>query len=270
MQRSVALLLAVAIALWVWTASRDRSKCVLQELGSKPSRAADAGSGGDVEDFEKAARRGSLGLVGTTEAGPRDERGEPVEGIAAGMLAGIAAMTAVSDALLDSPVRPWEANPGIPAGSGGEEDSIRGLVAGYPVGEERLVDIYARTLLNSGLWQIRVAMEECGVAFDPTSDCLLDCYRMVVGLGESIGFIQDMRAMLSRSFEREAVEEELTVLQAEEVGVRRAFHRYFRDRFLGRHGLTDVQVERLLDVLGSMRAPAATVSDLYVPESADR
>jgi anaerobic selenocysteine-containing dehydrogenase len=40
---------------------------------------------------------------------------------------------------------------------------------------------------------------------------------------------------------------------------------WFRGRFVRRHGLTEAEAESVLRALLPLRAPTATVSDLYVP-----
>ena len=264
MKKFIGMGLAIWMALYGWRLCQDERGSVPSGPRLKSSVASDLRSGEGSTGGMGLQVEPALGSIGVGVA-PAEEVGEQDVGLARGMLEGITAMTALSDAILDHAGQPWSHPLGVLSGPVGLDDLMGNPLAGYPMGSETLADIYARTAGNPGLYRIREALGECGIGFDPASDCLLDCYRMVVGLGESIGFLQDMRAKLSEAFRAEDVAQELRDLQEEEVGVSRAFYHYFRERFLGRHGLTDVQTEALLGVLGDLPAPTATASDLYVP-----
>ena len=266
--------LALVVAGVMWMALR-----------SKPRVAGESGPGWNTNEHrDPAATPGWIrgrpsqrnpGAFGTshswrTEFHPKDTESqqEPVDrpgGFVEGMLLGMDAMTRISDALVEDPARTREALMAALQADGLSEGRAREICAAYPSGSESLADVYARSALNPELQCIRAAMEGAGVRWDPATDCLLDCHRLVVGMGEVRDFVHDVQRSLAEAFGAAEAGEEVASLDREVVEAEAAFLARFRDRFVRRHDLTEAEAETLLRALVGLRAPTATVSDLYVP-----
>ncbi|MEI6342572.1 MAG: hypothetical protein WCR07_11470 [Verrucomicrobiota bacterium] len=204
------------------------------------------------------------------DLGSQQEPGDRPGGFVEGMLQGMDAMTRMSDALVEDPARTREALMAVLQADGLSEGRAREICTAYPAGSESLADVYARSALNPELQSIRAAMEGAGVRWDPARDCLLDCHRLVVGMGEVRDFVHDVQRSLAEAFSEAEVGEEVASLDREVVEAEAAFLARFRDRFVRRHDLTEAEAESLLRALAGLRAPTATVSDLYVPIRAVR
>ncbi len=180
-------------------------------------------------------------------------------------LTNLCVMTLLSDLLLahpelsDADLVTAVASMGIP------EELIRERLAGYPRGSGSLPEIYDRAEQIPALAAVRVAAERCGLPSDPTSDCLLDCFRFVAGTGELVDFLGTIRSSLAASPDIPGLAAEADRLGREQVEARDVFDRAYRERFLLRHGLTEAQTEALLGELKALQAPAATVDELYLP-----
>ena len=254
-------------------------------LRSKPRGAVESGPGWTTNEHRDPAESpGSMtrhpsqsnpGAFGTsyswrTEVHPKDTESqqEPADrpgGFVEGMLQGLDAMTRMSDALVEDPTRTREALLALLQADGVSEGRAREICTAYPAGSESLADVYARSALNPELQSIRAAMEGAGVRWDPARDCLLDCHRLVVAMGEVRDFVDDVQRSLAEAFGEAEVGEEVASLGREVVEAEASFLARFRDRFVRRHDLTEAEAETLLRALVGLRAPTATVSDLYVP-----
>lgn len=263
-------------------------------LRSKPRVAGESGPGWTTNEHRHPTAspgrmtghpfQRNLGEVGTVrswraelpakDSGSQQEPGDQPGGFVEGVLQGMDAMTRISDALVENPARTREALMAVLQADGLSERRAREICTAYPAGSESLEDVYARSALNPELQCIRAAMEGAGVRWDPATDCLLDCHRLVVGMGEVRDFVHDVQRSLAEAFSEaevgEAVGEEVALLDREVVEAEAAFMARFRDRFVRRHGLTEAESETLLRALAGLRAPTATVSDLYVPIRAVR
>lgn len=180
-------------------------------------------------------------------------------------LTNLCVMTLMSDLLLSHPEMPDADLVASIAGLGIPEELIRERLAGYPRGKASLADLYERAEQIPALGAVRVAAERCGLPSDPTSDCLLDCYRFVAGTGELVDFLGTIRSTLASTPEIPGMAAEADRLAREQVEAREVFDRAYRERFLLRHGLTEAQTEALLGELRKLQAPAATVEELYLP-----
>lgn len=174
-------------------------------------------------------------------------------------------MTLLSDLLLSHPEMTDADLVASIAGLGIPEELIHERLAGYPRGSASLADIYERAEQIPALATVRVAAERCGLPSDPTSDCLLDCFRFVAGTGELVDFLGTIRSTLASTPDLPWMAAEADRLGREQVEAREVFDRAYRERFLLRHGLTEAQTEALLGELRKLQAPAATVAELYVP-----
>jgi hypothetical protein len=174
-------------------------------------------------------------------------------------------LTILSDTLLahpdasDADLIRTLADEGIP------EAQTRELLAHYPDGNLTLPNLYDRARQVPELRSIEEAADRCGLAFDPSSDGLLDCYRFVAGSGELVDFLNEVQRTLEAAPEAAGFAAETARLANEQQEARGAFHTAYRERFLLRHGLTEAQSEALLNELATLRAPSATTELLYVP-----
>lgn len=180
-------------------------------------------------------------------------------------LTNLCVMTLLSDLLLAHPGLSDADLVAAVAGMGIPEELIRERLAGYPRGEASLADIYSRADQIPALAGVRLAAERCGLPSDPTSDCLLDCFRFVAGAGELVDFLGNIRSTLADAPEIPGLAAEADRLGREQVEAREVFDRAYRERFLLRHGLTEAQTEALLGELRALQAPSATVDELYLP-----
>lgn len=180
-------------------------------------------------------------------------------------LTNLCVMTLLSDLLLAHPDLSEADLVAAIAGMGIPEELIRERLAGYPRGKASLGDIYDRAEQIPALVAVRVAAERCGLPSDPTSDCLLDCFRFVAGTGELVDFLGTIRSTLVSTPDIPGMATEAERLGREQVEARDVFDRAYRERFLLRHGLTEAQTEALLGELRGLQAPAATIEELYVP-----
>lgn len=186
-------------------------------------------------------------------------------GFAGALLGGLMVMTRISDALVEDPARSPEMLAGLLRADGVPEEHIRKQLASYPVGSETLADMQSRGGLNPELRMVRAAMESAGVRWDAGTDCLLDGRRLVVGLGELRDFIEGIQGSVAMAFDGADAAAELAALEQEWAASEGALTDWFRRRFVRRHGLTEAEAESVLRALLPLRAPTATVSDLYVP-----
>jgi hypothetical protein len=181
------------------------------------------------------------------------------------MLTNLFVMTTLSDTLLahpeasDADLIGSLVDQGIPAPHALE------LLAHYPKGALTLPNLYERARQIPELRAIEEAAERCGLPADPSSDCLLDCFRFVAGSGELLDFLGEVQRTLAETPDAAAFAAETARLGREQDEARGAFHSAYRERFLLRHGLTEAQSEALLHELAPLRAPSATTELLYVP-----
>lgn len=186
-------------------------------------------------------------------------------GFAGALLGGLKVMTRISDALVEDPARTSEMLAELLRADGVPEERIRSQLAGYPVGSETLTEMESRAGLNPELRLVRAAMESAGVRGDAGTDCLLDGRRLVVGLGELRDFVEEIQESLATAFDGADAAAEVAALEQEWTASEEVLTDWFRGRFVRRHGLTEAEAESVLRALLPLRAPTATVSDLYVP-----
>lgn len=261
----VGILLGVAL-LWLRrgnlptaAASRERTQA--------PSSPAQAHSDSPIPS-RQLQPRGRPGVRSTPTATPFHAFADslnPTSQHTRSTLTNLCVMTLLSDLLLTHPEMSDADLVAAVAGMGIPEERIRERLAGYPRGEASLTDIYERADQIPALAAVRVAAERCGLPSDPTSDCLLDCFRFVAGTGELVDFLGTIRSALAATPDIPGLAAEADRLGREQVEARDVFDRAYRERFLLRHGLTEAQTEALLGELRALQAPAATVDDLYLP-----
>ena len=187
------------------------------------------------------------------------------QGFAGALLGGLRVMTRISDALVEDPARTPEMLAELLRADGVPEERIRTQLGSYPVGSETLADMQSRGGLNPELRTVRAAMESAGVRWDTGTDCLLDGRRLVVGLGELRDFVEGIQESLATAFDGADAAAEVMALEQEWAASEEVLTDWFRGRLVRRHGLTEAEAESVLRALLPLRAPTATVSDLYVP-----
>lgn len=271
--KTLACLIALGMAVATWMSCRP----ALQEPESIPDTAS-------IETHDPGNRRAStlepkprtaanpLGMGQRWDSmappegpGPLHDHAGPPAGYVDRMLQGMDAMTRVSDAMMANPSLSKDALVTLLIADGLSDERARQTCATYPVGSESLPALYARTVLNPEWKAVRDAMEAAGVTCDPAKDCLLECHRIVVAMGEVRDFVRDVQQSLVEAFGEVEAAAEVESLAREATDAEAAFSRRFRDRLIRRHGLTEAESESLLRALAGLRVPSATVSDLYIP-----
>jgi hypothetical protein len=174
-------------------------------------------------------------------------------------------LTTLSDFLLAHPAASETDLLGTLIDQGIPESQAREVLSHYPKGNLPLPDLYDRARANPELRSIEEAAERCGLPFDFSSDCVLDCFRFVVGSGELLDFLSEVQQTLASTPDAAGFAAETTRLRDEQEEASQALRSAYRERFLLRHGLTEGQSEALLNELAAMRAPSATTEHLYIP-----
>lgn len=181
------------------------------------------------------------------------------------ILTNLFVLTTLSDTLLAHP-EASDADLLVTLGDQGiPEPEALEMLAHYPKGTLRLPNLYERARQIPELKSVEEAAERCGIPVDPSSDCLLDCFRFVAGSGELLDFLGEVQRTLAATPDAAGFAAEAARLGSEQDEARTAFHSAYRERFLQRHGLTEAQSEALLNELASLRAPSVTTDLLYVP-----
>ena len=265
---SVLLILAfaTAVSLWIFRSStRSSNPAAGNEKVEVPSKPTSS----EVPPSAKPSRFPLLRRIPTAPAA------NPLQTSAESLLPGSAhtrstltnlfVMTTLSDTLLahpessDADLLRTLLDQGIP------EPQALELLAHYPKGTLTLPHLYERARQIPELRSIEEAAERCGLPADPSSDCLLDCFRFVAGSGELLDFLSEVQRTLAETPDAAGFAAETARLANEQDEARGAFHSAYRERFLLRHGLTEAQSEALLNELATRRAPSATTELLYVP-----
>jgi hypothetical protein len=135
----------------------------------------------------------------------------------------------------------------------------------YPRGNTSISALYARNESIPGFKEVRAALAGSGLEVDPTSECLLECFRFVACISEMTDFLQGLQKSMSEGPGKDIYAPLIETLARDEQDLRWAFTRVFRDRFLLRYGLPETQVDRLLESLSILTVPHATTQDLYLP-----
>lgn len=135
----------------------------------------------------------------------------------------------------------------------------------YPRGDISISALYARNESIQGFKEVRSALAGSGLEVDPTSECLLECFRYVACISEMTEFLQGLQKSMSEGTGKDIYAPLVKTLARDEQDLRWAFARVFRDRFLLRYGLPETQVDRLLESLSVLTVPHATTQDLYLP-----
>lgn len=260
------LAFALAISLWIFRASTHRSDPApgngMAETSGRPSSSA-ALRAANGSRFPLLRR-----MPPTHAANPLQTSAEsllPGSAHTRSMLTNLFVMTTLSDTLLAHPESSDADLLGILLDQGIPEPQALELLANYPKGNMTLPNLYERARQIPELRLIEEAAERCGLPTDPSSDCLLDCFRFVAGSGELLDFLSDIQRTLAETADAAGFAAETARLANEQDEARGAFHRAYRERFLLRHGLTEAQSEALLNELATRRAPSATTELLYVP-----
>lgn len=173
--------------------------------------------------------------------------------------------TTLSDLLLAHPASSEADLLGALLTQGVPEAQARDVLAHYPKGDLSMPNLYERARTIPELRLIEEAAERCRVPMDPSSDCVLDCFRFVVGSGELLDFLGEVQRTLANSPDAAGFAAETARLGQEHEEARVALRAAYRERFLRRHGLTELQSEALLNELAILRAPSATTDLLYIP-----
>lgn len=181
------------------------------------------------------------------------------------ILTNLFVLTTLSDTLLAHPEASDSDLLGTLRDEGIPESEAREMLDHYPKGVLTLPNLYERARQIPELRSIEEAAERCGIPFDPSSDCLLDCFRFVAGSGELLDFLGEVQRTLAATPDAAGFAAETARLGSEQDEARSAFHGAYRERFLQRHGLTEAQSEALINELATLRAPSATTDLLYVP-----
>lgn len=145
------------------------------------------------------------------------------------------------------------------------QQQARDVLLHYPRGNLSMPTLYDRARTLPELRSIEEAAERCGLPFDPSSDCILDCFRFVVGSGELLDFLGEVQRTLTSTPDAAGFATEAERLGNEMEEARQTLRAAYRERFLLRHGLTEGQSEALLNELVMLRAPSATTEHLYIP-----
>lgn len=180
-------------------------------------------------------------------------------------LTNLSVMTLFSDLLLEHPNLTEDELVAALVGLGLPEKIVRERLERYPRGDRTIADLYSRASAVPTLQAIQAAAERCGLQPDAVSDSLLDCFRFTAGSHELVDFLETARVALAATPSAAGFGQEVERLRAEQAEARTVFDRAYRERFLLRHGLTEAQAEALLTELRALRAPEATVEELYVP-----
>jgi hypothetical protein len=142
---------------------------------------------------------------------------------------------------------------------------IRERLVNYPRGNTTVTALYARNESIPGFNQVRAALTRAGQEFDPSSECLLDCLRFVASSDEMTDFLQGLQKSMSEGPGKDIYAPLVETLARDEQDLRWGFTRVFRDRFLLRYGLSEPQVDALMESLAGLTVHTATTQDLYLP-----
>jgi hypothetical protein len=174
------------------------------------------------------------------------------------IMLGISDSTAASAGLSDEQLVGDLSRQGLPA------DLILERLSNYPRGSISIEELYSRNEAIPGFNEVRAALANSGFEADPRSECLLDGLRFVASCSEMADFLQELQQSMSAGPARDIYAPLVETLARDERDVLSAFTRVFRDRFLMRYGMTDTQVDKLLDSLAALRVLSATTQDLYL------
>jgi hypothetical protein len=260
------LAFALAVSLWFFRASTRRSDPVpaneVALVSPKPS----------PSEGLQPSNRSRFNLLRRMATAPS---AKPLQTSAESLLPGSAhtrsiltnlfVLTTLSDTLLAHPEASDSDLLGTLGDQGIPESQALEMLAHYPKGTLTLPNLYERARQIPELRSIEEAAERCGLPVDPSSDCLLDCFRFVAGSGELLDFLAEVQRTLAETPDAAGFAAETARLANEQDEARGAFQSAYRERFLLRHGLTEAQSEALLNELAPLRAPSATTELLYVP-----
>jgi hypothetical protein len=148
---------------------------------------------------------------------------------------------------------------GLPA------ELIRERLVNYPRGNTTVTALYTRNESIPGFKEVRAALTRSGQDFDPSSECLLDCLRFVASSDEMTDFLHGLQKSMSDGPGKDIYAPLVETLARDEQDLRWAFTRVFRDRFQLRYGLSEPQVDALMESLAGLTVHTATTQDLYLP-----
>lgn len=134
----------------------------------------------------------------------------------------------------------------------------------YPRGSISIAELYSRNEAIPGFKEVRAALASSGFEVDTSSECLLDCFRFVASCSEMADFLQGLQESMSDGPAKHIYAPLVETLARDERDLLSAFTRVFRDRFLMRYGMTEIQVDKLLASLAGLRVLSATTQDLYL------
>lgn len=260
------LAFALAVSLWFFRASTRGSYGVPGNqvaLASPRPRSSEGLRPSNGSRFHLLQR-----MAATPSAKPLQTSAEsllPGSAHTRSMLTNLFVLTTLSDTLLAHPEASDADLLGTLLDQGIPEPEALEMLAHYPKGNLTLPNLYERARQIPELKSVEEAAERCGIPVDPSSDCLLDCFRFVAGSGELLDFLGEVQRTLAATPDAAGFATETARLGSEQDEARTAFHSAYRERFLQRHGLTDAQSEALLNELATLRAPSATTEILYVP-----
>jgi hypothetical protein len=138
-------------------------------------------------------------------------------------------------------------------------------ISNYPRGNTSLSALYARNESIPGFQEVRSALAGSVLEIDPSSECLLECFRFVACTSEMSDFLGGLQKSMSDGPGKDIYAPLVETLARDEQDLRWAFTRVFRDRFLLRYGLPEPQVDALMESLAGLTVHTATTQDLYLP-----
>lgn len=179
-------------------------------------------------------------------------------------LTNLTVMLGVSDAIVASPELSDEEIVQQLTAQGLPSEVIRERLLNYPRGDGSITALYARNEAIPGFNQVRKVLVDAGFEVDPTSECLLECFRFVVSNSELVDFLQELQRSMLDGPAKDAYAPLVATLARDERDTTQAFASIFQDRLRLRYGMTEQQTVQIAGLLSNLRVHDATTKDLYL------
>lgn len=179
-------------------------------------------------------------------------------------LTNLMVMLSVSDAIVSSPGLSDEEIVQQLTDQGLPSDIIRERLLNYPRGEGSITALYSRNEAIPGFNQVRKVLVDAGFEIDPTSECLLECFRFVASNSELVDFLQELQKSMLDGPAKDVYAPLVATLARDERDATQAFASIFQDRLRLRYGMTEQQTVLIAELLLNLRVHTATTKDLYL------